>query len=118
MEYTDTQLRDMSDSSLAEIRQRLGKRCTPEQMALHQRIYVIQRERYDTEVAAYNQQAMEAGYHKGDRVRYSWQSMFLTVATMTGTVTTRNGRLAVRLDEPDGTGRRITRLHTGWRQIS
>ena len=114
MDYTA-----MSDQQLADLRASYPKytnACTPEQLAEVQAIYQEQIRRYKVGVSEYNRQATEAtGLRHGDRVTATFPGAFMSRATYTGKVIhDKNGRLVVRLDYPDGSGRKTTPISKAW----
>jgi len=122
-EAEELPLESLSDAELKARRNDLPK--YKNDMNLVQRsiadaIYLEQLRRYKGKVAEYNKKATEAtGLKHGDKV-----SRFQTAAFGTGgeeytgkVIYDKNGRLAIRTDRPDGTGRKTFPINKGWEKI-
>ncbi len=68
----------------------------------------------------YNRRAESAtGLHHGDRVEATFTGPFMSVSHFTGRVVYgRDGRLYVRTDHADDTGRRHSPISKAWKRIS
>jgi len=116
-----------SDAELADIRAALPKYandCTPEQAATDREVYAEQMRRYravkEAAAADYNRQAIEAtGLRHGDQVEATFAGAFFSLDSFTGKVVyNRHGKLAVKTDRPDDTGRKMTPISRAWKRIA
>lgn len=116
-------LTELTDVELQAKRDALPKyknNMTPEQLAENDAVYQEQMRRYKAVVADYNARAEEVtGLKPGDRVSYVAPNIFgIGTETYAGTVIfDRTGRLAVKLDHAEGSGRKVVRIHKGFKQI-
>ena len=114
---------NMTDTELRNERAMLPKYTndsTPEQIAAGKAIYDEQTRRYKMEVEEYNQAATAATSLKhGDRVTGYFNGLFGTSnESVTGMIIhDKTGRLAVKYDKADGTGKKIGRIHKGLKKI-
>ena len=94
--------------------------CTPDQLADMHSIYTEQTRRYKTKISQYNEEATKAtGLKHGDRVSYFATGLFgLGGETYTGKIIhDKTGRLAVKLDHADGSGKKIIPLNKGFKKL-
>jgi len=109
-----------TDQELTNIRSSMPKHtndCTPEQMAIDKAVYAEQIRRYRAEAADYNQRATEVtGLKHGDAVEATFQGAFMSLDSYTGKVVyNRGGRLCVKTDRADDTGRKQTPISKAWK---
>ena len=113
----------MTDAELVAVRAALPQyrnNMTPEDLAEADACYGEQMRRYRAAAEDYNRRAAEAtGLRHGDMVEYAGSGIFgLGAEVYRGRVVKNNrGRLAVRTETRDGTGRKTFKIHSGWTLI-
>ncbi len=120
---TQVDLSSLSDEELQKIWDSLPKHPngsvikSKESDAIHQEMM----KRYKAEVAKYNAEAeKETGLKHGDRVVKTVVNAFGTgTEEFTGKVVyDKNGRLSVKTDKPDGSGRKMFPIDKGWKKVT
>jgi hypothetical protein len=118
-----TEIEQMTDRELTYHREKLPKYkndMSAEQLTRSEELYAEQLKRYQAKVAEHNAAATKAtGLKHGDRVERFQASCFgMGGETYTGKVIyNRFGRLVIRTDRPDGSGKKTFPINKGWSKI-
>jgi hypothetical protein len=115
-------LAKMADEELQVTRNNLPKYkndMTSEQVKIADDIYKEQLKRYKNKVTEYNKEAEKAtGLKHGDKVSKTMPGLGIGVEEYTGKIIyDKNGRLAIKTNMPDGSGRKIFPINKGWTKI-